>query len=76
MTVVPESSYIEALLGELGQIEERYVDVVEHSETYYSNPNRPVGTYFIGAADYSWKASDPALEATGCHCFVTSVAGK
>lgn len=64
VTPVPGPSYADALLGELDLMERRYVEILERSETYYSNPNRNGGgVFFVGAADYSWKPSTPQLEA-------------
>lgn len=64
MPSVSEPSYADTLLDELDGLEQRYVDVLEQSGTYYSNPNRAGGgIYFVGASDYSWNPSTTDLEA-------------
>lgn len=62
MSTSAQMSYIDGLLAELDRIEQRYVEVIERSETYYDNPNQPGGVLFIGAADYYWKPSSPDVE--------------
>jgi rRNA-processing protein FCF1 len=56
-------SYLDHLLGELNAIEDEYICVLERSEIRYVNPNRSGGVIFVGAADWGWEPSDPALEA-------------
>lgn len=56
-------SYADRLFAELDGFEERYVAILGRSGTYYSNPNRRGDTLIlVGAADYSWRDSDPELE--------------
>jgi len=56
--------YVDSLQAELDDLEREFVQVLEQSEIRYVNPNRPGSdVFFVGAADYGWAPSTPALEA-------------
>ncbi|WP_439813247.1 hypothetical protein [Streptomyces sp. P9-2] len=56
-------TYTERLVEQLDAIERDYLAVLEASEIQYVNPNHPGDSLIIlGAADWGWAPSGPALE--------------
>ncbi|TWD13148.1 PIN domain-containing protein [Streptomyces sp. T12] len=60
---LPPPTYTERLVEQLDAIERDYLAVLETSEIQYVNPNQPGDSLILlGAADWGWAPSGPALE--------------